>query len=90
MKLHSPRRCPHCGSRTITPERVLKAVEKRPRTTNQIAERLRAAPEDISTRLSKLAGLGLINREYRSGLHNGGGYRYAVWSAKAEEMERAL
>lgn len=76
--------CPRCGQRKrLSADGVLAAVAagKRPLTTLEIAAKLRTHATDISSRLTKLAKRGLINREYRIGSHNGGGYRYAVWSA---------
>lgn len=86
---HSPQTCPHCGLRARTSANgIIAAVTagRHPLTTLEIAAKLRAPADMISSRLSKLANRGLIKREYRSVSNTGdGGHRYAVWSAKAVE-----
>lgn len=83
MRLYNPRPCPRCGQSVRTKAAdIIAAVAAgtHPLTTIEVALKLRARAEIISTSLTKLANLGLIKREYRSGTHNGGGYRYAIWS----------
>lgn len=59
------------------------AVERAPLTTEQVAAKIGIKHSAVSSRLSKMADYGLIDREYRKDYDHGMHRKVCLWSARA-------